>query len=395
MTSHHEMAALFGGLLGQRGTANLAMQRWGSGVSDSDAVQSTAAVLVLARNTFADSYRNNRPKESIFWHNFRVADAVHQNNAHVEPRLRLMKTFMAAAHDLCEDSRKLTPQTPIMPAHIAALWKGSAQEKQLIVDVLTLKTDAAGLEGDARRAAQHQRVSEVRSGQHGEAGKIYVELMAADKKDNLTADLTDMQAGRLHFATRSQGLEFVFKKIADAQIVKALPVDAAVKKDFQDTYETMMARLIVHKIVPTTNEIISQSDARHREQLVRAHLSGTNPFNAKDAQFYVQSTNQKLHVLNQDYKRLHTGTVKFKTRAHGLEYAFAHTADALTVRAAPVAEPLRTKFNTIYDGIMTELLYAGSIKPTMVAHENTTVPYVYKNRRPSRAGRLTALTHHI
>jgi hypothetical protein len=368
MTSHHEMAALFGGLLGQRGTANLAMQRWGSGVSDSDAVQSTAAVLVLARNTFADSYRNNRPKESIFWHNFRVADAVHQNNAHVEPRLRLMKTFMAAAHDLCEDSRKLTPQTPIMPAHIAALWKGSAQEKQLIVDVLTLKTDAAGLEGDARRAAQHQRVSEVRSGQHGEAGKIYVELMAADKKDNLTAD---------------------------AQIVKALPVDAAVKKDFQDTYETMMARLIVHKIVPTTNEIISQSDARHREQLVRAHLSGTNPFNAKDAQFYVQSTNQKLHVLNQDYKRLHTGTVKFKTRAHGLEYAFAHTADALTVRAAPVAEPLRTKFNTIYDGIMTELLYAGSIKPTMVAHENTTVPYVYKNRRPSRAGRLTALTHHI
>lgn len=389
------MTALFGGLLGQRGTANLAVQRWGSGVSDSDAIQSTAAVLVLTRNTFASSYRDNRPTESIFWHNFRVADAVYQNNAPAPPRLRLMKTFMAAAHDLCEDSRKLTPQTPIMPAHIAALWKGPAHEKQLIVDVLTLKTDAAGLEGDARRAAQHQRVSEVRNGNHGEAGKIYVELMAADKKDNLTSDLTDMQAGRLHFATRSQGLEFVFKKIADAQIVKALPVDAAVKKDFQDTYETMMAWLIVHKIVPTTNEIIPQSDQRHREQLVRAQLSGTNPANAKDTQFYTQGVNQKLYVLNLDYKRLHTGTVKFKTRTHGLEYAFAHTADALTVRAAPVAAPLKAKFNTVYDDIMTELLYAGSIRPTMVANENTAAQHIHKNRRPSRAGRLTALTHHI
>lgn len=389
MMSYHEMAGQFSALPGQATAAHIARERWGHAASESER-QSLIAGLVTVRNELGHQTRTNRPEESVFWHNFRVADAVNQNNAD-QPQ-RALKTFIAVGHDLCEDTRKNLQ--PVQPEAYARLWQGTSGERDLIVDVLKLKTDAAGLEGDARRAAQLQRVTEARAGKHGEAGRIYVELMAADKGDNLASDVRDLAEQRLTFKNRHDGLEYVFKKIADDQIVAALPVDQSIRQTFRQTYEKFMQAVVLNGFLPQAGAAVAGNDERMsqhmRRALVTGHSTRPNPVEVRHLTNYAQG---RAISMASDLEKLESGRAKFHSRDAGLEYAFIVAAQTLTVRAAPVSEEIKQVVNERHDRIMTHLLYAGSILPSLVAgvEDDSTKPPVVSSR-PNRAARLSSLT---
>lgn len=395
MMSYHEMAGQFTALPGQHTTAHIARERWGVHALSENERQSLIAGMVTVRNELGLQVRTNRPEESVFWHNFRVADAVNLNN--VNHPQRALKTFIAVGHDLCEDTRK-SPK-PVQPQDYAALWHGTDGERQLIVDVLKLKTDAAGLEGDARRAAQLQRVTEARAGKHGEAGRIYVELMAADKGDNLASDVRDLAEQRLTFKTRREGLEYVFKKIADDQIVAALPIDQSIRQNFRKTYENFMQAILLNGFLPQEGAVVAGNDERMSQHMRRALITGhstqPSPSEVRHLTNYAQG---RALSMASDLGKLEGNKVKFNNRDAGLEYAFIVAAQTLTVRAAPVPEELKQTVNHRHDRIMTHLLYAGSILPSLVAAvegdgssgSGTKPPAV--SSRPNRAARLTSLS---
>ncbi|MBP7253152.1 MAG: hypothetical protein KBA75_06690 [Alphaproteobacteria bacterium] len=373
MTTRDELAALAksGAELGQRTAGALAVARWGAGASE-DARASLYAVTALTSWVFFGAKRDNRP-EPIFWHNFRVGEDVNQSNA--GNPLRHLKTFIAVAHDVCEDSRKLRPDNPVTPEGVARLWRGSEAEKQLIIDVLYLKTDAVGLEGDARRARQHERVVEVAAGKHSQAGKIYAEIMAADKTDNIRADLEDMQQNRISFASRAKGLEYLFKKAADAQIVSELPVTASVKEEFQSLYESVISHAIIHRLIPANGKFEESRDNRLAEKLTRAQAaSKRQPPSEKDAYNFNNFTGRKTRKLASELTRLKGRKLKFTSRTKGLEYAFIRTAEALTVHASPVDPVAKSRHAKAYKDVMRELLYAGSITPTIIEIRTSLFP---------------------
>lgn len=377
MTTRDELAALAkgGAELGQRTAGALAVTRWGADASE-ETRDSLYAVTALTSWVFFGRKRDNRP-ELIFWHNFRVAEDVYQGNAG-DP-LRHLKTFIAVAHDACEDSRKYRPEQPVMPEDVAKLWHGSAADKQLITDVLRLKTDAVGLEGDARRARQHERVVEVAHGKHGLAGQIYAEIMAADKTDNIRADLEDMRDNRISFANRAKGLEYLFKKAADAQIVSELPVTAAVKAQFQELYEGVVSHAIVKRLVPAGGKFEECRDERLAEKLTRAQsLTTQQPRSEREIENFHHFVGRKTRTMLGDLGRLKKRRLKFSSRTKGLEYAFIRTAEALTVQASPIAEAAKSRYARVYKDVMRELLYAGSITPTVI--ENRTLPFVKSGR---------------
>ncbi len=394
MTSRDELAALAksGTEFGQRTAGQLAVSRWGADASDA-VKDSLAQVTGLMSWVFFGQRRDNRP-EAIFWHNFRVGEDIYQRNA-ADPQ-RHLKTFIAVAHDICEDSRKFRPNNQVQPEDVAKLWRGPEADKRLIIDVLHLKTDAAGLEGDARRAKQHERVGESAAGTHGRAGQIYAEIMAADKTDNIRSDYEDMLAGRIKFATREKGLEYTFKKIADAQIVQQLPVPAEAKSEFRTLYEGVMQRVILDRLIPTEGAAVPGGDERLHLQMQRAQQAALKPtLKANEALYQKLAAQNKIRSMRSDLDKLRSGRYKFKTRVYGLEYAFAQTADALTVRAAPINDRYKKGVDCVYDKIMTELLYAGSITPTLIAPQNGQEKRVpVKSRRPARAARLSALTRY-
>lgn len=385
------MAGQFVALPGQRTAAHIARERWGVHAADENERQSLIAGMVTVRNELGHQNRTNRPEESVFWHNFRVADAVNMNN--VGNPMRALKTFIAVGHDLCEDTRK-SPK-PVQPQDYARLWQGTDGERDLVVDVLKLKTDAAGLEGDARRAAQLQRVMEARAGKHGEAGRIYVELMAADKGDNLASDVRDLAEQRLTFKTRREGLEYVFKKIADDQIVAALPVDQSIRQTFRQTYQNFMQAVILHGLLPQAGAAVPGNDERLSQQLRRGLIAGhsTHPVPSEVRHLSNYAQGRTLSMAS-DLGKLESGKVKFGSRDAGLEYAFIIAAQTLTVRAAPVPEELKQVATNRHDRIMTHLLYAGSILPSLLASDGDTgggKPPVVSSR-PNRAARLTSLS---
>lgn len=365
--------------------------RWSAGGTDATA-ESLGKVTGLMSWVFFGQTRDNRP-EAIFWHNFRVGEDIYQRNAG-DP-MRHLKTFIAVAHDICEDSPKFRPNDPVKPEDVAKLWNGPEAEKKLIIDVLQLKTDAAGLEGDARRAKQHERVGEAATGQHGLAGKIYAEIMAADKTDNMRSDYEDMQAGRIKFATREKGLEYTFKKIADAQIVQQLPVPAEAKHEFRQLYEGVMGRVLLDRLIPVAGAAVKGEDERLHTQLQRALKATFDRVpRAKEALYQQLTAQNKIRAMRSDLGKLRGGRYKFKNRTYGLEYAFAKTVEALTVRAAPIDDKYKKSVDCVYDKIMTELLYAGSITPTLIAPQTEDKRLPVKSRRPARAARLSALTRY-
>lgn len=377
MTTRDELAALArgGAELGQRTAGALAVARWGADASEEERA-SLYAVTALTSWVFFGQKRDNRP-EPIFWHNFRVGEDIYQGNAG-DP-LRHLKTFIAVAHDVCEDSRKLRPDNPVTPEGVARLWRGSETEKQLITDVLRLKTDAVGLEGDARRARQHERVREAAAGKHGLAGKIYAEVMAADKTDNIRADLEDMRENRISFPNRTKGLEYLFKKAADAQIVCELPVPAAAKQQFQEAYEGVVSHAIVNRLVPAQNKLEQARDERLAHKLTLAQKASLErpDEDGKAGDFHLFA-GRKTRSLLSELRQLKRRKLKFSTRVGGLEFAFIRTAEALTVRAAPVRANAKERHTKAYKDVMRELLYAGSITPTVI--EPKTLPFVRGGR---------------
>lgn len=382
MSTRDELAALAksGGEMGQRTAGALAVARWGTDASE-DTRTSLYAVTALTSWVFFNAKRDNRP-EAIFWHNFRVGEDVYQSNAG-DPH-RHLKTFIAVAHDVCEDSRKFRPDNIITPEGVARLWRGSEAEKQLIIDVLYLKTDAVGLEGDARRARQHERVIEAAAGKHGAAGKIYAEIMAADKTDNIRADLEDMQQNRISFPNRAKGLEYLFKKAADAQIVSELPVTTAVKQEFQRVYESVISHAVINRLIPTNGVFEESRDNRLANKLSRAQKSAQLPEpTEKDIHTFDNFAARKTRKLRHDLARLKSRKLKFGSRTKGLEYAFIRTAEALTIRTAPIAPAAQSQHAGTYKDVMRELLYAGSITPTVIETRTILPPL-----RGPRNGRL-------
>lgn len=383
MTTRDELAALAkgGAELGQRTAGALAVARWGSDASE-DTRAALYAVTALTSWVFFGHKRDNRP-EPIFWHNFRVGEDVYQENA--GNPLRHLKTFIAVAHDVCEDSRKLRPDNPVTPEGVARLWRGSEAEKQLIIDVLHLKTDAVGLEGDARRARQHERVREAAAGKHGLAGKIYAEVMAADKTDNIRADLEDMRDNRISFTNRAKGLEYLFKKAADAQIVSELPVPPTAKQHFQEAYEAVVSHAIINRLVPAKGKLEETRESRLARKLAAAQAAAqdANP-PAKVRDNFQSFAGRKTRQLQHDLGRLKGRKLKFVSRSKGLEYAFMRTAEALTVRTAPVQSAMKERHAKVYKDVMRELLYAGSITPTVIEVRTPAPPPM----RAPRNGRL-------
>lgn len=380
MTTRDELAALAkgGAEVAPHTASALAVARWGADASP-DVRASLGDVAALTSNVFLFKKRDNRP-EPIFWHNFRVGEDVYQSNA--GSPLRHIKTFIAMAHDVCEDSRKFRPDNPVTPEGVAKLWRGTEAEKQLITAVLHLKTDAVGLEGDARRARQHERVIEAATGKHGIAGQIYAETMAADKTDNIRADLEDMRENRISFPNRAKGLEYLFKKAADAQIVCELPVDKSVKETFQNLYEAVVAHVIVNHLIPAKGIFETNRDRQLAEKLARAQKAADEPSaNTGETEKLFHFAQRRTRKLLNDLGRIQTRKMKFPTRTKGLEYAFTRTAEALTVRVAPLDQGIKTRHAKAYKNVMRELLYAGSITPTVI--EGRTLSFIRgpRNRR--------------
>lgn len=393
MMSYHEMAGQFVALPGQHTAAHIARERWGVHAASENERQSLVAGLVTVRNELGHQTRTNRPEESVFWHNFRVADAVNLHNVN-DPQ-RALKTFIAVGHDLCEDTRKSLK--PVQPQDYARLWQGTGGERDLIVDVLKLKTDAAGLEGDARRAAQLQRVTEVRAGKHGEAGRIYVELMAADKGDNLASDVRDLAEQRLTFKTRREGLEYVFKKVADDQIVAALPIELSIRQTFRQTYEKFMQAILLNGFLPQAGAAVPGNDERLSQQMRRALIASHSTHPAPNEMRHLGNyAHGRAITMESELKKLESDSVKFHSRDAGLEYAFIVAAQTLTVRAAPVSNEIKQIVDVRHDRIMTHLLYAGSILPSLVAStgsdDDSGIKPPSVSSRPNRAARLTSLS---
>ena len=383
MTTRDELAALArgGAELGQRTAGALAVARWGADASEEERA-SLYAVTALTSWVFFGQKRDNRP-EPIFWHNFRVGEDIYQGNAGAPHRH--LKTFIAVAHDVCEDSRKFRPDNIVTPEDVAKLWRGTDTEKQLITAVLYLKTDAVGLEGDARRARQHERVIEAAKGKHGLAGAIYAEIMAEDKTDNIRSDLEDMQQNRISFTSRAKGLEYLFKKAADAQIVCALPVAVAVKEHFQELYESVVGHAVINRLVPANGKFEERRDTRLAEKLKQAQVaSERRPPSEKDVYNFYNFTGRKTRKLSDELSRLKRHKLKFANRTKGLEYAFIRTAEALTVRVAPVKALAKARHAKAYKDVMRELLYAGSITPTIIEVRTPPPPPM----RAPRNGRL-------
>lgn len=230
---------------------NAARNITSTGAADRAAqLRSIERMTALVAATFANVYRDHRPAhlghaESTFWHNWRVAEAVRQNT-----KQNLLSTFAAFGHDLVEDTRKRPPRQRITIADIARLWTRQDRPQQkrdraLLADTLHLKTDAAGLKGTKRRAAQLQRVESVRAGRHGQAGKLFVKILYADKHDNLLSDMADLRAGYLQFASAKQLLDHVRrKKTHDLTIVNHMPIPIEQIKKFYWTYKKLAVKLL-------------------------------------------------------------------------------------------------------------------------------------------------------
>ena len=215
-------------------------------------LRSIERMTSLVARTFSNVYRDNRPRgtdhaESTFWHNWRVAEAVRQSTKH-----DLLKTFAAFAHDLVEDTRKLSGHRQVTINDITQIWTRANPHKQkqdrvLIAEVLHLKTDAGGLKGAERRMAQLHHVDAVRNGQHGSAGKMFVEILFADKHDNLMSDLLDVKAGYLRFGSAKQVMDLIHKKKShDLAIVNHMPIAPKQIDIFFDAYKELATELLSH-----------------------------------------------------------------------------------------------------------------------------------------------------
>ncbi len=336
---------------------------------ESPELQSLIAGMHVVRDLFADKFRKKRSEESIFWHNFRVTLDVYQRSGG-----DLLKTFIASQHDIPEDSRKT--KHPYSPAECASLWNGTTDSKKLIADVLVLKTDEEGLDGDVRRARQHQTVVKAAAGDYSKAGFIFAEVMFADKKDNLLADLEDAQAGRLHFNTREKALEFLFKKISDAQIVTELPIDEHLKRDFHQNYEALLRHVVLGHLVPFTHEV-NRDDTLGMQASLRnmqlddfhyaAQLRYVMSSDSKKTRAYALDFAQHLQeYIATDVDRIKRKRIRFNTRFDALDYAFVVTAKVLTVNSAPLTATVKQSVQGYYDQLMSHLLYAGDVLPTVL-----------------------------
>lgn len=215
-------------------------------------LQSIERIVALAATTYANVYRDNRAidapnAESTFWHKWRVGNSVYRHTRN--KRNNLLETFAAVAHDLVEDTRKLPPEQQISIRKIANLWshedvRKEKNERALITQVLTLKTDAVGLMGDKRRYAQMMRVKEVGEGRHGIAGKIFQRIMLWDKYDNLNSDLQDARAGCLRFDSRAAALEYINKKNGDLAIVSQMQINPKLATGFYRAFQALNEELL-------------------------------------------------------------------------------------------------------------------------------------------------------
>jgi len=325
---------------------------------ESPELQSLIAGMHVVRDLFADKFRKKRSEESIFWHNFRVTLDVYQRSGG-----DLLKTFIASQHDVPEDSRET--KHPYSPAQCASLWNGSTDSKKLIADVLKLKTDEEGLDGDVRRARQHQHVVKAAAGGYGKAGFIFAEVMFADKKDNLLADREDAQAGRLHFKTSEKALEFVFKKISDAQIVEELPIDQCLQDDFRANYEALMRHVIKGRYfpIPLRHNPFAPKPVKPRLLLMR-YLPLTGRQLHHD--FAMDIVRVILPALEENIDIIRQGHVDFPTRSHALAFSFVVAAQIVLLNAAPVPDQVKQDIRKPYNALMRELLYAGNIIPRSV-----------------------------
>ena len=349
--------------------ARFYLARWRRGVDDPQAMDSLKRLTGLITDVFAGHYRKYQPAESLVWHNMEVADDAFTYNLRpgVSSRQRAISTFIALAHDVCEDSRKFTPDKPVMPGAVARLWSGTQDERTFIVKVLELKTDAAGLENDARRAAQHQRVMEAREGKHGPAGKTYAEIMAFDKTRNQMSDARDVESGALRFPSRAKGLETVFKKLADYQIVTALPIDPALRQRFYDAHNSFLTATITRQLIPAHNEVTQLRDIEQAQLLNRAlAASKGKSVPSMTVQRYDREAGTLKSYMNMDLQQLQEGH-RFDSRMEALDYTYRLAARLLTMRKSPATPDLKIAVTKTGNALITQLLYAGSITPTVLA----------------------------
>lgn len=199
----------------------------------------------LAAKIYAHKFRKNNPSESVFYHVWRVAE-----RANIYTDGDPLIIFCALAHDLVEDTRKLPPDQQVTVQQVVDLWRGDQWEKDAIAAILTYKTDAVGLKGDARRDAQLrviEQTNEMLFDPYTDPFDRYVAygvqiLFLADKFDNLETDIRDARATprRLNFSTREGALEWALKKINDAAVVHKTSLPEDLKKPFVGAYFSLL-----------------------------------------------------------------------------------------------------------------------------------------------------------
>lgn len=387
-----------------QGAQELARTAFGRDVSEQnkDALQSVVKAVGLACELFGSDRRKMRPEESVFWHNLRVALAannlsqkdrrISQNDkrtsAHIEPeRLILLVTFVAICHDIPEDKAGQKDCTTT-PTSLSQLWckeqyetlslndrQRIDRERKWIATALHMKTDRPDLELDARRAHQHQRAlaaSKTRNNLQYPAYVAYAITTAADKYDNLKADIADIKSNKLTFSNRQDFLEWLFKKLSDEQIVKTLPIDKDVRQSYRQDFYSLIQYMVEEKKIPE-NPHRKRCDQSLHETLTQAIQARNSTERSYLRDFFVNAAdlttenwykhyNTLLYASPETKKQQFLGRTMRDARNNALEYAFRLVAKKVIFEIAPIEKNQLRVLTKLFDGVMVELLYAGNMR---------------------------------
>lgn len=418
-----------------QGAEDLARTAFGHDVSEQnrDALESVVKAVGLACELFGPDHRKMRPEESVFWHNYRVAETVFdlsqkdkrisqndkRTSEHIEPQRQiLLNTFVAICHDIPEDKSGQKDCTTT-PTSLSQLWckeqyetlsvynkQRIDRERKWIATALHMKTDRPDLELDARRAHQHLRAlaaSNTKNELQYPAYVAYAITTAADKYDNLKADIADIKSDKLTFSNRQDFLEWLFKKLSDEQIVKTLPVDRDVRQSYRQDFYSLIQYMAEKKKIPQ-NQPPSQngkslSQCFQDGKSLNECLQDGKPLseclqearqvrNATEASDIVVGFKTAADMTTKnwltDYNTLQYATKRQKflgpneraARDTALEYAFLLVANKVFFEIAPIGKARLRKLTKQFDGLMVELLYAGNIRApvTSTFSNNNDVP---------------------